>query len=241
MRLSPSTRQGRCLVTERIDVAAAINAAARTINQRRSLEETLQTILEVASDSVPGFDQVGISTVDKRGNVRTRATTGDLVDTLDRTQYSLGEGPCVDSLRNAHVVMAPRIRDDQRWPRYVPAAVKEGLRAQMAVRLYLDDEGTVGGINFYSTVSDDIDPDAEGLADLFAAHAAIAIGHAGERDNLNAALHSRKIIGQAIGIMMERYQVNEDRAFHFLIRASSHGNIKLRDVARELLDEGNQR
>jgi GAF domain-containing protein len=228
-------------VTERTEIAAAINTAARTINQRRNLEETLQTIVEVARESVPGFDQVGISTVDKRGNVRTRAATGDLVYTLDKAQYGLGEGPCVDSLHKAHVVLAPRIRHDQRWPRYIPAAVEAGLRAQLAVKLYLDDEGTVGGINFYSTISDEIDPDAEGIADLFAAHAAIAVGHAHERDNLNEALHSRKVIGQAIGIVMERYGMNEDRAFHFLVRASSHGNIKLRDIAQEIVDQGNQR
>jgi AmiR/NasT family two-component response regulator len=79
------------------------------------------------------------------------------------------------------------------------------------------------------------------MADLFATHAAIALGHAEERENLNQALQSRKVIGQAIGILMERYQLTEDRAFSFLVRASSHGNIKLRDVAAELVDEANKR
>jgi AmiR/NasT family two-component response regulator len=52
-------------------------------------------------------------------------------------------------------------------------------------------------------------------------------------------LHSRKVIGQAIGMIMERYQMDEDRAFAFLIRASSHGNIKLRDVAQVMVDDRN--
>jgi hypothetical protein len=109
----------------------------------------------------------------------------------------------------------PRIHHDQRWPRYVPAAVELGLRSQLAVRLYLDDQGTL------------------------AAHAAIALGNARERENLNQALHSRKVIGQAVGILMERYEMNEDRAFAFLVRASSHANIKLRDVAQELVNRAN--
>jgi GAF domain-containing protein len=223
------------------DVGHAIAAAARTINRAQDLDETLQMIVEVARDSVPGFDQVGVWTLQKNGDVQTRAATGDLVYRLDDVQYDLDEGPCMDALRGAHVVTAPRIRHDQRWPRFVPQAVAQGLRSQLAVRLFLDEEGTMGGINFYSTTSDEVHPAAEELADLFAAHAAIALGRARERETLNDALESRKVIGQAIGILMERYEMNEDRAFAFLVRASSHSNVKLRAVAQELVDQANAR
>jgi GAF domain-containing protein len=228
-------------VSSSTEIGAAIASAARTINQRRTIEDTLTVIAEVARTSVPGFDHVGISTIDRKGNVHTRAATGDLVWQLDRLQYGLGEGPCVDTLQGSDVVLAPDIRHDQRWPRFVPQAVEAGLKSQLAVKLFLDDEGLLGGLNLYSTTRTDIDPDAHGIADLFAAHAAIALGRAREVDTLNQALHSRKVIGQAIGILMERYQLNEDRAFDFLVRASSTSNVKLRDVAKELVDQGNQR
>jgi GAF domain-containing protein len=217
--------------------AHAIAEAARTMNQHQSLEDTLQTIAEVARTSVPGFDNVGISTVDKKGRVRTRAAAGDLVADLDALQYRLGEGPCVDTLREAEIVVAPHLRHDQRWPRYVPGAVSMGVQSQLAVKLYLDEEGTLGGINLYSTLSEDIDPEAESQAELFATHAAIALGNARDRQNLNEALRTRAVIGQATGIVMERYQMNEDRAFAFLVRASSHSNIKLRDVAQAIVHE----
>ncbi|MFL6131362.1 MAG: GAF and ANTAR domain-containing protein [Nocardioidaceae bacterium] len=223
------------------EIAAALAMAARTINQEVSLEDTLTAVAHTAQRSLPGFDYVGISTIDRKGNVETRAATGGLVWDLDKLQYELGEGPCVETLRDADVVVAPRIRHDQRWPRFVPKAVELGLRSQLAVKLYLDTEGTLGGLNLYSTTNEDIDPDAEPLADLFAAHAAIALGHVRERENLNDALHSRKVIGQAIGMVMERYQLTEDRAFAFLVRASSHSNIKLRDIAQEIVDQANRR
>jgi GAF domain-containing protein len=223
------------------EIAAALAMAARSINQEVSLEDTLTAVAHTAQRSLPGFDYVGISTIDRKGNVETRAATGDLVWDLDKLQYELGEGPCVETLRDAAVVVAPRIRHDQRWPRFVPKAVELGLRSQLAVKLYLDTEGTLGGLNLYSTTNEDIDPDAEPLADLFAAHAAIALGHVRERENLNDALHSRKVIGQAIGMVMERYQLTEDRAFAFLVRASSHSNIKLRDIAQEIVDQANRR
>lgn len=228
------------LEMSRPHVCAAIADAARTINLTRTLDDTLAAIVETARRSVPGFDQVGISTIDRHGQVHTRAAAGDLVWQLDQLQYDLGEGPCVDSLQDASVVVAPRTATDERWPTYAPKAAEAGLRAQLAVKLYLDDSGTVGALNLYSTESEDIDPEAVNIADLFAAHAAIALGHAEEREHLNQALNTRKLIGQALGILMERYQLTEDRAFSFLVRASSNGHIKLRDVATELVNQVNQ-
>jgi GAF domain-containing protein len=222
------------------DVGAAIAAAARTIDETRSLDETLNSIAQGAAGTVPGITDVGISTLDRGGAVSTRAATSDLVWTLDTLQYSLGEGPCVDSLRHVSVLVVPHLKREQRWPRFVPEAVKAGLKAQMAVRLYVDEEGTVGGLNLYSTATEEIEAGAESLADLFATHAAIALGHARKRENLHVALHSRKVIGQAIGIVMERYRIGEDAAFGFLVRASRSGNVKLRDVAQALVDEGNR-
>jgi ANTAR domain/GAF domain len=223
-------------------VTASIASAAQRINQPdASLDDTLEAIALAARDSIPGFDLAGISTVDARGQAVTRAVTDPMVRKFDELQYSLDEGPCLDALGSAHVVTVPRIRHEQRWPRYVPQVVRLGLRSQMAVKLGLDDEGTVGGINLYSTVSDDIEPEAESIAELFALHAASALGSAVKIDQLNQAMHTRKIIGQAIGILMERYSLDEERAFRFLVRASQSGNIKVRDIAQELVDQSNQR
>jgi GAF domain-containing protein len=219
------------------DFVQSIAEAARTLNQPRTLDETLQTIVEVACNSVPGFDQVGIATL-RKGRVETRALTGDLVLRLDEIQYGLREGPCSAALQGTDAVSVSSLRVEQRWPRYVPQARAAGVRSQMAVKLYLDQDA-LGGINFYSTTSDDVSHDAQALARLFATHAAIALGHAHERQTLNEALQTRQVIGEAIGILMERYEMNEDRAFAFLIRASSHTNIKLRAVAQGLVDERN--
>lgn len=220
------------------DFAGSIAEAARTLNQPRSLDETLQTIVEVACNSVPGFDQVGIATLHKGGTVQTRAFTGDLVLGLDEIQYGLREGPCSSALQGDEAVSVSSLGVEDRWPRYVPQALAVGVRSQMAVKLYLDRDA-LGGINFYSTTSDDVSPDAQALARLFASHAAIALGHARDRESLNEALQTRKVIGEALGILMQRHSMNEDRAFAFLVRASSHSNIKLRVVAQQIVDDLN--
>jgi GAF domain-containing protein len=220
------------------DFTESIAEAARTLHQPRSLDDTLQTIVEVACNSVPGFDQVGIATLNRKGKVETRASTGDLVLRLDEVQYDLREGPCSAALQGEDTISVSSLRHEQRWPQYVPQARAVGVRSQMAVKLDLD-QGTVGGMNFYSTICDEVSADAQALAGMFATHAAIALRHAHERQTLQEGLLTRKVIGQAIGILMERYEMTEDRAFAFLVRASSHANIKLRAVAQGLVDQRN--
>ena len=230
------------LDSSRTDHAAALAAAARGMHGTHNLQDALDAIVTAAQISVPGFDHVGISTIDRKGTITTRAATDEMVLQLDRLQYSLNEGPCVDALREGLVVSAPDIVHDQRWPRYVAEAVRgTGLRAQLGIQLFFDDEGSLGGLNLYSTQSADISEESVALAELFAGHAAIALGSAREIDQLNTALRTRKVIGQAIGLLMERYEMNEDRAFAFLTRASSHGNVKLIAVAQELVDQANER
>src|SRR4051812_7022180 len=81
------------------DLAEALAAAARSMGGRRTVDETLGVIADTARRSIPGFDHVGISTIDKGGVITTRAATDDLVNRLDDLQYGLAEGPCVDALR----------------------------------------------------------------------------------------------------------------------------------------------
>jgi GAF domain-containing protein len=221
------------------DVAVALTEAAKAINRPRTLEETLDAIVRAARDAVPGMNHVGISITHRAGKIETIAGTDQLVWDLDALQYGLGEGPCVSAIKQDPVVVVEHARQDDRWPTYMPRAVKSGLRAQLGLRLYTD-EDTLGGLNLYSTESETISSDAVQMAELFASHAAIALDRARHDHQLNEALVSRKVIGQAIGLIMQRYQIDEDRAFHFLIRASSTSNVKLRSIAEEVVDSANR-
>lgn len=217
-------------------LADVLAAAARTIDHQTNLADTLDSIASAAQLSIPDIDEVGISIMHRNGRIETRAATGQLVWVLDNLQYELGEGPCVSAMREFPVVRVDDLRHDQRWPRYVPRALSAGLRAQMAVRLYLEDE-TLGGLNMYATRSWDIDPDALHAAELFATHASLALGRARREEELHEALRTRQLIGQATGILMERYGVDDQRAFQYLVRVSSTSNTKLRVVAQKVVEE----
>src|SRR3712207_5560630 len=163
-------------------------------------------------------------------------STSRLVRDLDTLQYKLGEGPCVATLRDQHMIVAEELQDDTRWPRYVPRATEAGVRAQLGVQLYTSEE-TLGGLNFYSTTTSTIHPDAPGSAELFATHAALALDHARHTDQASEAMPTRQLIGQAVGILMERFEITEDRAMLLLVRVATTGQLKLRDVAREVVDQ----
>jgi GAF domain-containing protein len=224
----------------RPDLVASLAQATREISTNGKLPAVLDTIVHAAQQSLPGVDHVGISVTHKDGRVETLAATDPFVTALDELQYELDEGPCLTAIFDSGIVTIDDASHEQRWPRFIPRAVELGLRSQIGLRLYVENQ-TLGGLNLYSTAVDTIDPDVLATAELFAAHAALALGKARHEENLYSALFTRKVIGQAIGIIMERYELDEDKAFQYLARVSQHSNHKLRDVAAEMVQQANER
>jgi GAF domain-containing protein len=224
------------------DLAASMADAARAIHRPWNLDETLRQVIDTAKLSFNAIDEVTISSIDSKGSMRTLAASDDLAQRLDKVQYDLDEGPCVDGMKKTsnQPLAVPSIQQSDQWPNYVPEAVANGVRSQLAVRLYLDDAGAIGGLNMYSTTSEDIDPEDLSIAELFAAHVAVALGSAREVETLNQALAMRKTIGMALGLLMHEYTLTEEQAFAFLVRTSSHSNIKLRDIASRLVQRADK-
>lgn len=220
-------------------VADALSQVAADINTRRPLPDVLQDLVHMACRSLPGVDHAGISLTHSDGSIETAAATDELVRELDQIQYRLGEGPCLRAIRDEGVVVINYARTDDRWPVFIKEACARGLRSQMGLRLY-SDEQTLGGLNLYSTDTDELDHDTLHVAQLFASHAALALGKARLEENLLAGMSSRQRIGMAVGIVMQRYELDESRAFQYLARVSQTSNTRLRDIADELVDGANQ-
>jgi len=202
------------------------------------MQETLDAIVSAARNTLPGIDHVGLSVGHKDGRIETLAATDEAVLTFDRLQYDVGEGPCVYAMEAETVVRVEHARHEQRWPLFIPKAVEAGLRSQLGVRLHVD-EVEMAALNMYSTSSDTLDPDLEDFAELFASYASLALGKARREDQLKQALVSRRLIGQATGIIMERFGVDDARAFRYITRISNETNVKLRNVAQKIVAERN--
>jgi GAF domain-containing protein len=223
-----------------VDTADLLAQAAVEINAPDDLDATLDSITAAARRLLTGIDHASISVALRNGEVETQAATDDLVRELDALQYACGEGPCLDAIRVATLVRLEDAAHDPRWPSYTPGAVTRGVRSQVGLRLRRDGR-TMGSLNLYSTSVDRLDDRVVHTADLFAVHAALAMGSARTVDQLGVALSTRSMIGQATGLLMERYSIDHDAAFAVLARISSVDNVKLRDVAAQVVAEADER
>jgi len=206
-----------------------------------TLEATLQHIVTLAVATVEGCDAAGVFLAEN-GQVTTAASSDPVVVVLDRLQLDSDEGPCLDAVAEEGTVYADDLATTQRWSQFAPAAVGAGIRSVLAFRL---SARRASALNLYARL-----PAAFGATDrakglIFATLAGIALDTAEQRadgeeryDNLHHALRTRELIGQAQGILMERERITGEQAFDVLRRASQHLNIKLRDVAQNLVDTG---
>jgi GAF domain-containing protein len=193
-------------------------------------------VVAAAVDNVPGTRWAGVTLL-QDGTLSSPAHTGDLPSAVDELQYRLGQGPCVQSSRDQITVVANDLRTESRWPEFAAGAVELGVLAMMSFQLFVE-KTSFGALNLYSDATDVFDAEAEQIGLLFAAHAGVALAESRVAANLRVALNSRDVIGQAKGIIMERYKLRPQQAFDMLVYVSQQQHRKLRDVALELTETG---
>ncbi|HEX8497391.1 MAG TPA: GAF and ANTAR domain-containing protein [Actinomycetales bacterium] len=219
------------------ELAAQLGQLALSLEHEESSADTLRAITLAVLGTVPGAEHASISLIRERRDVETLASTGPLPSALDKAQYETGQGPCLDSLTTQVTVRVTDLATEERWPLWAGRATELGARSMLAVQLYLQGQD-LGALNLSSTQAGAFDDESEHVALLFAPHAAVAMAGARQKEGLSAALSRRDVIGQAKGILMERFKITGDQAFTLLVRASQHGNRKLHDIADELARVG---
>ncbi|HEX6151565.1 GAF and ANTAR domain-containing protein [Nocardioides sp.] len=222
------------------DALGTVTDAATAFQSQPDLATTLAEVVAQAQRCLPEFEHVSVSRHGSDRRIQTLAATTETALAFDALQEETNQGPCLDAATEDDVVTMHDAKHEQRWPRYVGRALDLGLRSQLGVRLRSETKGVLG-LNLYSTSHDDIDPGSIGVAEHFAVHAGIAIGHVREEEQLRTAIGTRTVIGTAVGILMERFGLPRDQAFAYLVRQSSSANRKLRVVAREIVDEADHK
>lgn len=215
--------------------AERLTALAAELQAESEEVATTQAVLQCAVETIPGAEMASLTVRARAHTFRTLGWTDRLAEVVDEAQYSLGEGPCIESAEGVEWFRSGELADDKRWLRWAPMAVANGLHSMLAVRL--DSQGEpFGALNIYSTQPgafadrDDID-----TAVVFAVHAANALKTARLVTGLETALGSRHDIGMAQGILVERYGLTVEQSFAVLQRLSQHLNRKLRDLAADIV------
>lgn len=213
----------------------------RALLQAVSGGDTVAAVTQLAVASVPGVEQASISE-GREGRFCTLASTGDVALRGDKIQYELGYGPCVDAMVDDTVYRTGDVAGEPRWAGFGARAHAEtGVVSMMSLRLYLEDDERIAGLNLYSTKPDAFDGQAQVIATVLAAHTATTLIAAAAKQraaNLERALTSNRHIGMAIGILMATHKLTNDDAFALLRIASQNANRKLADVADDVIHTG---
>ncbi|SER95911.1 GAF domain-containing protein [Pedococcus cremeus] len=217
------------------DFNRELAAAAREMQDEDGSRQAMERAVAIATKILPGCDAAGVCVVYPGQRVDTHATSDDVLRQVDSLQHELQEGPCLDALRLQDTVQSSDLSTDERWPRWGPEVVRRlGLFSIVSYRLFSTGDN-LGALNLYGKgkaafTTDDVH---DGMA--LAAHVGVALAGAQEVENLEKALAGRTVIGQATGMLMERFDLSPDRAFGVLSRLSQHRNLKLRQLAEQIV------
>lgn len=215
------------------ELAVLLSDLARSLEQEDETDAMLVSMVQGAIALVPGVEAGSISVVTDRRHVSSHAASGDLPARVDELQEAAGEGPCLDAAYEHRTVRVTDMSTEERWPKFAAAASEAGVGSMLSFQLYVEGDD-LGALNLYSTKPGSFDDESEHVGLLFASHAAVALAGVQKHQQLAEGMATRDLIGQAKGRLMERYQIDGERAFALLVRVSQTRNLKLRDIAEEL-------
>lgn len=234
------------LMADEADLRTAIGNLAGLVTDHRGLPELLTEVATFAVRAIPGADGAGVTllNLDRVDNmVAALAASAPFVAEIDEIQYViLQEGPCITAARERRTVRSGSLGGEKMWPRFGPRVGRLGVHSALSVPLLLPDR-VVGAINVYAHGKDVFDAHAAEFGELFAKPAAVAVHNAQILSRavalsvqLQAALSSRPVIDQAIGIIRGRTGRSAEDALSQLRLISQSEHRKLVDVAKHIVD-----
>ena len=197
-------------------------------------EDTRLTVaVQAAVDLVTRCDHAGI-TINENGRLVTRASSDELVSRANALQTELAEGPCLDVRRDQNTLVSAALAVERRWPTWAPRVHAElGVDSMMSLLLYTDEQ-SFGALSLYCEDGCRFDGDDVAVAQALAGQLSVMMAAEKQIDQLGLGLHNRNVIGQAQGILMERFDMTANQAFDYLRRMSSNSNRKVAVVAAEI-------
>ena len=210
---------------------------AHRLSEADGLDDLLQLIVDLGQDYLAGCDGASLMLIGRNRTISSPAYSSRVAYESDLAQYQVGEGPCLDALRDHAVYLIDDLETEQRWPRYRALALKLGVRSMLSYRLHAQGR-TYGALDFYAKRPYVYSPFSKVIGQVFASHAGVALKGAITESGTARAIASRDIIGQAKGILMERCHVTAADAFEALTKSSQQRNIPVRDIAEQIVTTG---
>jgi transcriptional regulator with GAF, ATPase, and Fis domain len=215
---------------------AAMAKLARNAASPVPIEETLATVTATAVELIDGVDSADVLIITD-GEFRSAAPTSEVAPQIDQAQERTGEGPCLDAITADPIVRSSDLAEEERWPRFAAEAVAAGVHSVLSFQLYTHGADR-GALNLFGFQPQVFSGEAETISAMLASHAAAALVAANRQHQFESALASRDTIGQAKGMIMERFNVDAVQAFELLRKLSQDSNTPLHRLAQELISRG---
>ncbi|MDG4664382.1 GAF and ANTAR domain-containing protein [Mycobacterium sp. 236(2023)] len=234
-------------VTDNHDIVTAVRESmakvVREFANPRTVEATLESITAAATTLIADIDSVDVLLIDEGGGYRSVAPTSALASDMSRLQHRLGYGPCIDAAVGETLVLSHDLSNDQRWSEYTRAAVAAGARSVMSLQLYTHQgrPSCRAALNLFSRSPNAFQPESQAAAVTLATHGALALIAHDREAQFHSALASRDTIGQAKGMLMERFTIDAVRAFELLVKLSQDTNTKIVNIAAQIVAAGPER
>ncbi|WP_046317682.1 GAF and ANTAR domain-containing protein [Mycobacterium sp. UM_Kg1] len=225
-------------VTSRNDLMRDVADLVQNLNQRSGTEPdgALDELVLNLLTHMPCAQHAGVTLATARGEVQTPWATDRYPALLDDVQRRLGDGPCLAAAWEHHVVRVDDIACEQRWPSFCREVLATTpIRSILAFELFTGQD-TTGALNFYAESAHAFDGDAVEVGLILATHAALAWHMVRRDEQFRSALASRDVIGQAKGMLMERFSIDAVQAFELLKRLSQSSNTPLAEVAQQVVN-----
>ncbi|MEO6998186.1 MAG: GAF and ANTAR domain-containing protein [Terracoccus sp.] len=175
----------------------------------------------------------------ERDRFHTGASTDEVSHRIDQIEIEIGEGPCVDAILDEAYQHDPDLTDSvSPWPTFTARIVAETpVRSAIGYRLYLDGD-KVGALNLFSDTPGALtaaSADTGAVLASFASVALMALRAREQASTLREGLQSNREIGKAVGLLMATHRVGADDAFALLRTTSQELNVKLAQVAAQVV------
>jgi GAF domain-containing protein len=218
-------------------------ALAQLIYQGSTFEEVYQHLVDTAPRIVDGCDHASLMLA-RRDGYETAAASDDIARQIDALERELGEGPCVDAIADEVASIDPDISEHSTWHRLAERVVAETpVRGMAGYRIVVEGK-KVGALDLFSDTPGAFRKDGgdEGaVLSSFASVALMSMVNQERADSLRRGLESNREVGKAIGLLMAAHHIGSEEAFEVLRKASNDMNMKLTEVAREVVENAERR
>ena len=221
------------------ELLTAFRSMAEIVYSGESYDSVYDAVCSTAVELVDGCDHASLM-LRRGGRVETVAASDDVARRIDELEKELGQGPCLDAIDedepDQHI--CPDLTEGSNWPELAIKIKSETDVEGMAGFRLRQDGLRVGALNVFSDTAGSLTEHSLEQAIMLTAFASVtlaALERGEEATTLRRGLESNREIGKAVGLLMAMHDIDDDRAFEMLAKVSQEMNVKVAEVAAQVV------